>query len=484
MAGGSELVAKSRRPEDTEPILFGTSGWRGILGEEVTFRRLRALARATARWFNERAPNGRVLMGYDTRFASERMARVVAEVLQREGLRPALSKGPIPTPVLSHATLKRRVVGALMLTASHNPPDYHGLKVFAPSGGGIVDADARRIESWVRFGSDSPGHPLPEIPVVDLAASYRRNLLALLDCDRLRKARLRVCYDAMHGVGAGVLDVVLRSTGVEVEVLRGIPDPWFGGGAPEPIPERLRALAATVRRQSGHCLGLATDGDADRLAAVLPDGRIVNETQALALLVDHLARTGRARRGVAITHATGSLVEKVALHHGLRIERRPIGFKHLSVALQSGVADVAGEESGGFAFARMGRDKDGILAGCLLIELAASLGGDLRARLDELEKDFGRSTCGRCAIPADAPLELALERLSSLPPDSVGDAVVRDVSSDDGLRLTLDDGFVMFRRSGTEPALRIYAEARGRRQLANRMRDGEALLRRVASEMV
>ena len=475
-------MVKSERSETAASIRFGTSGWRGILGEEVTFPNLRALVRATARWFEERAAGGRVLVGYDTRFASEPMARVVSQVLAQEGLRPVLSTGPIPTPVLTHAILRRRAAGGLMLTASHNPPAYHGLKVFGSGGGCIVDSEARRLEAWVRGMPAASAREPAATTAVDFASSYRRDLLALLDRERLRRARLRVCYDAMHGVGAGVLDAVLRSAGVEVEVLRGAPDARFGGGVPDPVPERLGGLVSRLRRRGGPGLGLATDGDADRLGVVLAGGRVVSETQVIALLVDHLARSGRARRGVVISRATGSLVGKVASHHGLEVGRLPLGFKHLSVALQSGVADIAGEESGGFALARMGRDKDGILAGCLLSELAASVGGDLRVRLAELEKRFGRSSCGRCAIPADASLQRALDRLTSEPPDRIGDAVVRESSREDGLWLGLDDGFVLLRRSGTEPVLRIYAEARGPRQLVGRMRAGETLLRRLAAE--
>lgn len=469
----------SKRAPGVASIRFGTSGWRGILGEEVTFSALRLLVGATSRWYLEQASGTRILVGYDTRFASRRMARIAAAVLQREGLRPVLSTGSIATPVLSHAILRRRAAGGLMLTASHNPPEYHGMKVFGARGGSIVDRDARRIEALVEGLPPAPETGVEESPCVDFAASYCGNLLALLDRGLLRRARLRVTYDAMHGAGAGLLDTVLRSAGVEVDVLRAAPDPRFGGQPPDPVPERLGELAARLRRQADCRLGLATDGDADRFGVVAPGGRILSQTQVLALLVDHLARTGRARKGVVITRGTGSLVEKVASHHGLRIERMPVGFKHLSVALQGGAADVAGEESGGFALARMGRDKDGILAGCLMGELVASQNGGLQERLAELEKRFGRLACGRRSIPASPVLTRAFDRLCLSPPERVGDAAVRGVSSEDGVYLALDDGFVMWRRSGTEPVLRIYAEAGGPRLLARRMEEALALLRRL-----
>jgi phosphomannomutase len=461
---------------DPELIRFGTSGWRGVLGEVVTFPRLRTLARATAGWLREQGESRRVLVGYDTRFASRAMAEETARVLAEEGFRPKLTSGPVPTPVLTHAIRRRRVAGGLMLTASHNPPEYHGLKVFGPDGGAIPDRAARAIES--RLGrASSPGlGPATGVRRGDLAESYVRDLGRLLDRERLAAARLHVVYDAMHGAGAGVLDRLLEDLGCRVTVLRGEPDPRFGGAAPDPVPARLGPLAARMVGRRGRALGLATDGDADRLAVVLPGGGMLHETEVLALLVDHLARTGRIRVGVAISWATGSLVERVAEDHGLRVERHPIGFKHLADELRQGTVDVAGEESGGFAWSRMGIDKDGMLGGALLCELAAGEPGGVARRLTGLRARFGRPACGRRALATTDALERGLVVLAAGPPSRVGDAPVRHVANHDGLHLRLDDGFVMWRRSGTEPVVRIYAEAPGRRRLERRLAAGERLL--------
>jgi phosphomannomutase len=241
------------------------------------------------------------------------------------------------------------------------------------------------------------------------------------------------------------------------------------------VPERLGLLSAEVRARRAARLGIATDGDADRFGAVDADGRPLSATEALALLVDHLARTGRVHRGVAISTATGTLVERVANSHGLEVRRHPIGFKHLSRALTAGEADVAGEESGGFAFAGFGRDKDGILAGCLLAELLAVARAPLHTRLAELVRQHGRSACGRTAFPANARAREALEALACAPPRRIDGAVVGEVSVGDGLRFGLDDGFLMLRLSGTEPVLRVYAEAPGPRLLRRRLAAGAAL---------
>jgi phosphomannomutase len=224
-----------------------------------------------------------------------------------------------------------------------------------------------------------------------------------------------------------------------------------------------------VRRQPGLRLGLATDGDADRLAAVDADGSILSETELLGLLVDHLARTGRATRGVAISVATGSLLERVAAHYGLPCVRRPIGFKHLTAALAAGEADVAGEESRGFAWAPFARDKDAILAGALLAEIVAITGAPLRQRLHELEQRHGAPACGRLSVPYGRVAARALTRLEQHPPRRFDGARVLRVDARDGLRLSLEDGFVLWRVSGTEPLLRVYAEAPTRRALGRRL---------------
>ncbi len=468
--------------QDPTGIAFGTSGWRGVLGEAVTYPRLRALARATAGWMRERSGSRRVLIGYDTRFASLAMAEITAAVLVEEGLEACLSGGPIPTPVLTHAVHRRHVAGGLMLTASHNPPEYHGIKVFGPDGAAIPDREAKNIEERLASASaSSGGSGTGKLRRVDLASAYTRDLGRLFEARRRTGPSMRVFYDAMHGAGAGVLDLVLERAGFRVTRLRCDFDPCFGGCAPDPIASNLSALAARVAGGRGPRIGLATDGDADRFGVVLADGRVLSETEVLALLVDHLVRTRRVRRGLAISFATGSLVERVAIAHGLEVVRRPIGFKHLAGEMLAGEVDVAGEESGGFAWARMGVDKDGMLAGVLLCELASTRRGGLSQRLHELEREFGRSDCGRRALARTPDRDRGLASITRTPPSRVGRSEVRAIDREDGLRLAFDDGFVIWRASGTEPVIRIYAEATASDRLAARLGDAERLLERAAA---
>jgi len=451
-------------------IHFGTSGWRGVLGEGFHFPGARALAAAVARLAGAPARRPRILVAHDTRFLGERFAEEAAAVLAGAGARPIVCGSAVPTPVVNHALRRRRAAAALVFTASHNPPAYQGLKLLLPWGGAAPDAVSARVsadaERVLRRG-EPPRGPVPAARF-DPLPGYLRELSLRLGPPP-PGPRLRVVYDALHGCGAGVLDRALLSRGASVELLRGDPDPRFGGIAPDPTPARLAALARRVRGLRGPRLGLATDGDADRLAAVDADGRILSETELLALLVDHLARNGRVTRGVAISVATGSLVERVAHHYGLGVVKRAIGFKHLTEALASGEADVAGEESRGFAWAPFARDKDAILAGCLLAEIVTTTRAPLARRLQELAARHGAPACARLSLPAGERARAALARLARQAPRRFDGARVLSAERFDGVRLGLEDGFVLWRASGTEPLLRVYAEAPTRRALRRRL---------------
>lgn len=473
------------------PIRFGTSGWRGVLTEEVTLPRVRVFARGLAGWLRASGADGgrpagggpaRVLVAHDTRFLGPELASLACRELAAAGHLPVSAISPVPTPVVAHAVRHGVADAAVVFTASHNAAEYQGAKVIASWGGCVTDDQAQQIEAQVRrvqrtaTGPSRSRAARATDAAIDLVEPYLSRLTAWVDVDAFRRAPPTVVYDALHGTGAGVGDRALRALGVRVELLRGERSPRFDGGGPDPTAARLTGLIARVRAHRGRALGLANDGDADRYAVVDKDGALLTETEALALLLDRLARTGRVRCGVAISIATGSLVERVAADHGLPVTRFPIGFKHLASALATGVADVAGEESGGFAVETMARDKDGILACVLFAEMVAAERAPLASRLRELVRRHGPSACGRTALPADACALERMARLSAAPPDRVAGAAVREVERIDGLRFALVDGFLMLRASGTEPLLRIYAEACDRRTLARRLAAGRALL--------
>lgn len=474
-----------RSPSAEHPILFGTSGWRGRLGEEVTFPRLRVLVRSVADWILEQEQGNRVLIGWDNRFASGDMARTAAAILAEMGLEPHLSRTAVPTPAVTSALATRRCAAGLVLTASHNPARDHGLKVFTAWGGTISDEAARRIEilGAGRMHDDAPARAIAPLRREDLLDPYRALLSSVLDEDAIRSSGLSVVYDAMNGSGAGVLDTVLESAGATVERLRCFADPHFGGGMPDPSVERLTDLSDRIRDQTGLGIGLASDGDGDRFGAVDGSGRLLSETQVVALLIDQLAREGRIQKGVALSIGTGSLAVKVAESHGLHVERHPVGFKHLSASLHSGRTDLAGEESGGFAWAPFGFDKDGLLAGCLLVNLVARSLEPLEFHVRRLEEQFGVSACGRTAIARRPAIDRAIERLTAAPPERIGRVGVSEVDCERGLCFGLaDGGFLILRASGTEPLLRIYAEASCEKDLESRLKAGIGLVERLARE--
>jgi phosphoglucomutase len=447
----------------------------------VTFPRLDALAEGVARWLREERRGGRarIVVAHDTRFLGAALASRARARLAAAGHTPVRAASPVPTPVVAHAVRRGHADAALVFTASHNPPEYQGAKVIAAWGGGVTDAQARRIETHARRALARGAPPAPSPPdgaCEDLVAPYLARLLAWVDGGAPRRARPAIVYDALHGAGSGVCDRALRELGARVEVLRGERCPRFGGFAPDPEPAHLAALAARVRAQAGPALGLATDGDGDRYAVVDADGSPLSECEALALLVDRLARTGRLRRGVALSIATGTLVERVAIDHGLAVTRHPIGFKHLARALADGAVDAAGEESGGFAVDAIGRDKDGILACVLFAEMAAEEGLPLRSRLRALARRHGAGVWARIARRTDPRVQARLARLAAAPPERVDGARVEAVDLRDGVRLAFADGFLMLRGSGTEPVLRLYAEAPDRGRLSRRLAAGRALL--------
>ncbi|MDH3685464.1 MAG: hypothetical protein OEP95_04520 [Myxococcales bacterium] len=463
------------------PVRFGTSGWRGVLGEDFTFERARALAAAVGRHAVAGSAAPRILVTHDTRFQADHVAQAAAEVLAGVGVRPAIAEGPTPTPVATHAVRRRGFAAGFLVTASHNPPEYLGVKVVAPCGGSVDSNVARALEKACARQLAAGPPPRGAVPNRKLrpADAYLRDLARRLDVDRLERTRFPICYDAIHGTGAGVLDRLLRDLGARVEVLRAAADPRFGGCAPDPSPERLGALGRRVASLGGRAVGLATDGDADRLGVVDRKGRL-SETQVVALLVDHLARTRRLAAGVAISVATGSLVERVAADAGLDVVRCPIGFKPLTEALASGRASLAGEESGGFAWAPFSHDKDGILAGALIAEVASSHRHGLRGRLEQLEKRHGRSACGRSAVVRRPGHLEGLRRLEEAPPSRFDRSPVRAEKTPGGIVLHLSDGFALLRTSGTEPLVRLYAEAPDPRKLAARLTAAAALLTRAS----
>ena len=463
------------------PIRFGTDGWRAILGEGFTLANVQRVAQAIAQYLHE-AGRGRqeVLVGYDTRFMADRFARHVAAVLAGNGLSVALSRDEVPTPALAFAVLERRAAGAVMVTASHNPPEYLGLK-FIPHYGGPALADiTAAIESQLRAveREQREGHlavraaPLPSgrsgppWELVDLKDAYLMHVRAVVQGAGVPARAAEVVYDAMHGAGRRYAPEGLQSLSLRVQGLRQTLDPLFGGGAPEPTEQHLQALREAVAGRPG-VLGLATDGDADRFGVVDEGGRYLSPNQVLTVAADYLLRQRGMRGALVRTVATTHMLDRLAAEHGVPLRETPVGFKHVGAQMRSEPVVLGGEESGGLSIAGHIPEKDGILAVMLLGLLWRETGRPLVEALEEVYRRLGRLESRRIDLPmAEGVRDQVLERLRLTPPDRCAGRAVDRVVVLDGVKVVLDDGsWWLVRPSGTEPLVRIYLEAPSLQQL-------------------
>lgn len=456
-------------------IRFGTSGWRAVIAEGFTVEAVRRVSSAIGARLAE---SGRpCLVAHDARFGGARFAAEACRALAARGVTPLLCRGVTPTPAAALAVVDGGLAGGIVITASHNAPEYSGIKWITADGASPAPALTRDLEARIA-ALDPRTVPLAEVDPepIDPARAYLRSLDRLIDRTLLRRKRPRILYDALHGAGSGFLDRHLERAGCRLETLHGAPDPLFGGRAPDPTAETLAGLAKAVRAR-GARLGLATDGDADRYGVVDPEGGFVEPNDVFALLLDYLARRRGLRGEVACSVATTRMIHRVASAHGLEVRVCPIGFKHMAPLLVEGRAAVAGEESAGFALAAHLPDKDGMLAGALVAEMTAAEGSRPSTLLTRLRRRYGALYSRRIALPLTPRLVERLARLAAAPPDRLAGLRVRDVSRRDGLHLALGgDDWVHLRASGTEPVIRIYGEASSPRVLRRILRAAPALL--------
>jgi phosphomannomutase len=454
------------RPPAPGRISFGTDGWRGLIADDFTEANVARVVQAVAETWAETGDAGRpVVVGYDTRFASGRMAGLAAGVLAANGWRVLLADRPVPTPAVSLAVTRHGAAGGLVVTASHNPASFNGLKVKAAFGGSASPEMTAQVEA--RLDGRPPRRPTEadrrRIEPADLVAGYVEVLRGRAT-PGLRPARpLRVIADALHGAAGDLLGRLVPPAWAEVRPFRAAPDPLFGGVHPEPIPPHLDALVAEVRATSAD-LGLATDGDGDRVGVVAPSGRYVTPHEVLALLVRHL-HDGRGERGeVAKGFAVGQQVDRVCARRGLPLHVTPIGFKHIATLMQSRDILVGGEESGGIGFRAHLPERDGLLSALLVLEAVVASGASLDDLLRALEAEAGPAAYRRRDYPFRPQHGRALvERLDAEPPARLGEGRVSRVETLDGRKFWLDlgraEGWVLVRPSGTEPVLRVYVEA-------------------------
>lgn len=459
------------------PIRFGTSGWRARIADQFTFDNLRRLTQAVAGHLLEAGEGGKgVVVGYDTRFLSERFAEAAAEVLAGNGLPVFLSTRAVPTPVVAHAVLDRGAAGGVNITASHNPPEDNGVKVSGSHGGPILPEVAHAIEARVASLGGWRALPLAEarekdlVRDADFSEPYLAHCRGLVDLPAIGRARLKVVVDVIHGVARGYLDRLLEEAGAEVILLRGERDVTFGGHPPEPAAEYLGPLIESVRSSGAH-LGVATDGDADRFGVVDRDGTVFAPNPILALVLRHLLRHRGWRGGVARSVATTHLLDRLALAYDCPLLETRVGFKYLGDLITRGEAIFGGEESGGMGLKGHPPEKDGILANLLAAEVIAVEGVPLGALMERLYGEVGRLLSIRVNVPLSQRVARDLPARLERPPETLGGWRVSRVQTTDGLKLHLgDERWCLVRPSGTEPVARLYVEAPTETELA-RLRD-------------
>ena len=459
-------------------IRFGTSGWRAVIAEEFTLANVRRVAAAVASHLAAAKIARRgVFIGYDTRFMSDRFAREVATVLAGRGVPVALSPAPVPTPVVAFAIVSGRRAGGVNITASHNPPEYSGIKFSTATGAPAPPDVTRSIEALLGAqtgevaAADSSLSRQAEgrIKSLDMRAAYFRQIARLVRLPAIRRAGLRVACDSRHGASIGYLDGLLGKAARSVEPLNNRADPLFGGLGPDCGETQLDRLSRLVASKRLH-LGLATDGDGDRFGIVDRGGRFIPPNLFLAVLADYLLTERRMPGGVGRSVATTHLLDAVCAFHGRRVYETPVGFKFLGEHLRSGRAFLVCEESAGLSLRGHVPEKDGILAGLLACEMVAVRRKPLRAQIEDLFRKVGPLHGRRIDYHMDVEARDRLaRRLEEVPSAFAGRRIDR-LDTTDGRKMIFRDGsWLLLRPSGTEPVVRCYAEAR-------RPRDVEALL--------
>jgi phosphomannomutase len=469
-------------------IKFGTDGWRAVIAEDFTFANVKRVAQAAADYWRRSPVPGterKVIVGYDRRFSSDAFGQCTAEVLAGNGFQVVLTPDPTPTPSVSLAVKKGRAIGGVMITASHNPPIFNGFKLkshFGASAETVICQEVERLldrhpvaavelQSGLRDG---------RIILQDLRPAHFAALKKLVDFKLIARSKLRFAHEALFGVGAGCFDTLLAGTSCKVTTLNGAHDPLFGGINPEPI-ERNYTRSAQFLRHHPHDICLVTDGDADRVGAMDGHGKYLSTHQLICLLLNHFIVNRQCRGRVVKALTTTSMVDKMCAASSLELTETSVGFKYIAAEMIKGGVLLGAEESGGIGFAGHIPERDGIAAGLLLLELLATERVSVNRLVARLEKDFGPHRYGR--IDTHFPLEkrtALTDFLTRNPPARLLQSPLAQIKSFDGVKfIARNTSWLMLRGSGTEPILRIYAEASSDADVQRLLRLGVRLTKRV-----
>jgi len=470
------------------PIRFGTDGWRAVIAEDFTFANVERVAQATADHWRLSPVAGtaaKVVIGYDRRFLSDQFAVRAAEIFAGNGFEVILTDGPAPTPAVSWAVKRENAVGGVMITASHNPPRFNGFKLKTHHGASAEGDVCKEVEALVdanavRAVSLEEGLRTKRIRRAKILPAYFRALKKLVDFPLIARSGLRFAHEALHGVGAGCFDELLAGTNCRVTTLNGAHDVNFGGINPEPIAKNYTRSAEYLRKHP-HDICLVTDGDADRVGGMDGRGGLVTTHHLICLLLEHFIRHRKAKGRVIKALTTTSMVDEICARHGLELVETGVGFKHIAAEMIRGGVLLGFEESGGIGYPGHVPERDGILSGLMLLEMLAVEKQPLPKLLARLEKEYGPHHYAR--IDAQFPLEkraALMARCAGHPPAALLRSPVVKVKAGDGVKFIARDGsWLMLRGSGTEPILRIYAEAKSPAAAAKLLKLGERMTTEV-----
>ncbi|MBI2095183.1 MAG: phosphoglucomutase/phosphomannomutase family protein [Candidatus Omnitrophica bacterium] len=445
-------------------IKFGTDGWRAIMGKEFTFENVALVAQAFSDYLNgtgasKGAP--RVAIGYDFRKDSENFARLFAEVLGGNGIETLLAEEACPTPAVSFKIVDQKYDAGIVITASHNPPAYNGVKIKTGFGSSADKNITSAVEGLI---GKNPVAKKPAGPAAPRTENFNDKYLEFLKnylrIEEIRRAPYRVLVDSMHGVADSHIERLLSGGRIQVTTIRKDRDTSFGGFAPEPIPHNLGPSIALMK-EGGFDLGVVTDGDADRVGAIRPGGEFISPGVILSLILLHFVEDLKRIGSVVTTVSNTALIYKVSRKLGLKVHETPVGFKYVCEIMRRENVLIGGEESGGIGFQDYLYERDGMLSALLLMEMMAMRKQRFVEILERVEKEFGKLYYVRSDIDYPNELKPKLFRfLASAPPGSLGERKVKEIKSQDGMKFILEDGsWLLFRLSGTEPILRIYSEA-------------------------
>lgn len=468
-------------------IKFGTSGWRGIFGDDFTLESVRVVTQAIADHLHAEglADNGMVV-GYDARFMGRDFARETVRILAGANIKAFLCDRDTPTPVISHELLRRKASGAINFTASHNPYDYNGIK-FSPAWGGPalpettgdIEKRANALMGEIcykeMFLDQAEEAGLYE--VIDPRPAYFETIRKLVDFKAIESSGMKIAVNPLYGSGRGYLDDLLEEAGVEVVKINDHLDPYFGGEPPEPAADHIQDFITLIQSDPQIGLGLATDGDADRFGIVDRDGTYIEPNYILALLLDYMIRRKGMKGNAARSVATSHLVDAVAAHHGVKVLETPVGFKYIGEYISEGKILIGGEESAGMSIRGHVPEKDGILACLLVAEMVAVEGRKLSELLADLYERVGEVHTRRVNLRLSSGLEESLPEKLQNPPEEIGGRKIAEIIRIDGNKFLFDDGsWMLFRKSGTEPVVRLYGEAGSAEALDELIQAGETFI--------